>query len=247
MTLRMITCLSLPALLFACGGSDAPTDVTETGGSGRPLAPQLAQPAPPRAEPSTSSSSSSADTQQLLQAQVAAASITLDQATDTALAANPGSELLEADLDGNGANVRFEVELRLADGQIVEVQIDALTGDIIATVPEDAADDDDGDGDDQGIDCTGAISALEAQEAAEVEAGGTAVEVEIDDGCQFEVTVDTGTGFVEVEIGPDGSVQQVELDDDQDDIDDQDDDDDDDDGQGDDDDDDDDDQDDIDD
>ncbi|HTV22474.1 MAG TPA: PepSY domain-containing protein [Polyangiaceae bacterium] len=220
MSLRSISILAIPVLFLACGGSDAPSavDAPATGGVRAPLdsatTPRATSPASspsPSATPASSASTPAVDAQQLVQAQLAAASISLDQAVDTALAANPGSRLLEADLDGAGDNVRYEIELALADGSVVEVHVDATTGDIIATRAEDSDDDDD---DDVRVDCTGAISALEAQEIAEAEASGTAVEVEIDDGCEFEVTVETATGFVEVEINPDGSVRQIENDDD---------------------------------
>ena len=227
MSIRSITALAIPVLLLACGGAESPTSVEPPVSAGvrAPLdTPSRSNdPSSPRVDPSSSqapsTSSVPADTQQLLQAQLANASVSLDQATDAALAANPGSQLREADLDGNGADVRYEIELRLADGSVVEVHVDATTGDIIATFPEDDDNDSDGD-DDAAIDCTGAISALEAQEIAEVKAAGTAVEVEIDDGCQFEVTVETATGFVEVDVAPDGTVSQVENDDGPDDADD---------------------------
>jgi uncharacterized membrane protein YkoI len=201
MTIRTITVLSIPLWLLACGGAETPAGLDTPAPSARA----------PSSSPSTSAQPSSVDARQVLLAQLASASITLDQATDSALAANPGSQVLEADLDGSGADVRYEIELRLADGQVVEVHVDATTGAILDTRPEDDDGDDD---DDAAVDCTGAISALQAQEIAEAEAVGTAVEVEIDDGCEFEITVDTGAGFVEVEVAPDGSVRQVEPEDD---------------------------------
>jgi uncharacterized membrane protein YkoI len=210
MTYKMIAAFSLPVLLFACGGSE--------GGAGLTQAPSERTPAATNASSPVNGSSGASGTQsvearQLLQAQVASAALTLDDATSIALAANPDSSVLEADLDGNGETLRYEVELRLADGSVLEVHVDANTGEIIASFPEDQADDDD---DDVAVDCTGAISAVEAAAVAiaEAEAGGTAVEVEIDDGCEFEVTVDTGAGFVEVEVAADGTVRQVENDDD---------------------------------
>jgi uncharacterized membrane protein YkoI len=190
MSIRTITALAIPVIFLACSGTESPT------------APQA---------PAVDAASVSA--RQALVAQLESANITLDQATEAAIAANPGSQLREADLDGSGTEVRYEIELSLADGSVVEVHVDATTGEIIATFPEDDdSDDDDGD-DDVAIDCTGAISALEAQEIAEAETAGTAVEVEIDDGCEFEVTVETATGFAEVEVAPDGSVREVESDD----------------------------------
>lgn len=225
MKIHTIAALSIPLVLLACGGAGSSADLTEPQSTG-PRPPDLSQPAPTRPasvdalDPTGTAGTAELDAQQLLQAQVASAALTLDDATDIALAANPGSQVLEADLDGDGASPRYEVELRLADGQVVEVRVDAVTGEILATVPEDADDDnddddDDGDGDDDvAIDCTGAIGAVEAQAVAEAEAGGTAVEVEVDDGCQFEVTVETATGFVEVDVAQDGTVQKVENDDD---------------------------------
>jgi uncharacterized membrane protein YkoI len=212
MIIKTIAAISIPVLLLACGGAEgSATDLTEAPAPNRPDAPAVTTPAFTSSSDGAASQapSQSLDANQLLQAQVASAALTLDDATDVALAANPGSQVLEADLDGNDATLRYEVELRLADGSVLEVHVDANTGEIIASFPED----DDAD-DDVALDCTGAISALEAQAVAEAEVGGTAVEVEVDDGCELEVTVDTGAGFVEVEVNPDGTVRQVESDDD---------------------------------
>lgn len=206
MTLKTIASLSIPVLLLACGGAEG-SALTQPSEPNRPSPPAATTPG----SSSSAADAPSLEASQLLQAQVASAALTLDDATDIALAANPGSQVQEADLEGRDATLRYEVELRLADGSVLEVHVDANSGDIIASFAEDDDGDDD---DDVAVDCTGAISAVEAQAIAEAEAGGSAVEVEIDDGCEFEVTVDTGAGFVEVDVAPDGTVQKVENDDD---------------------------------
>ena len=148
MKLKTIAALSIPAFLLACGGNDGGVaDITEARG-----APERGTPVSTRAPSTTSSGavpgSQQVDARQVLQAQVAGAALTLDDATDVALAANPGSQVLEADLDGSGATLRYEIELRLADGSVVEVHVDANTGNLVASFPEDADDDDDDDDDD---------------------------------------------------------------------------------------------------
>jgi uncharacterized membrane protein YkoI len=164
----------------------------------------------------------------------------LNEAIDSAVAANPGSRVLGADLDGIDADVRYEVELALADGCVVEVHIDAKTGGTIATLSEDDADeagddiedaerdeedDDEDDADeedeDEGDDdvvseCPGSISAQEALQIAEAATSGSGVELEADaEDCEFQVIVRTADGWVEVDVAPDGTVVEVGNDDDE--------------------------------
>ena len=195
--------LAIPALLFmACSAASGDA---QPEGSSRSNTPS-------NGSGSASSSPSNggaplSTAQQLLQENVAASEITLAEATDVALAANPDARVLETDLDRDDGELRFEIELELADGRVIEVHVDAVTGDILRSVAEDSADDDDGDvdDDDQAV-CDSTISADAATALAEAEAGGSAVRVEADDDCEFEIVVDTGAGLVEVDVSPDGVV-----------------------------------------
>lgn len=182
--------LAIPALLLACGTADGPQGAPGT------------------------------DARQLLQRQLAGAQITLEQAIDIAVAAHPGSVALEADLEGDDGAVVFEVEL-LSGGDVLEVEIDALTGDIVAVEVDDADDEADveeeeeagGDveeEDDVLLDCSGSISAEEAAAIAEAATSATAVEVEIEEDCEIEVTLEGANGFIEVELAPDGSVLEID-------------------------------------
>ena len=224
MNTKLIALLSLPALLLACGGADGGPDLTAAQNQSRAgttnPANSSASPASSTSNDATTPAADPVDARQLLQAQVASAVLSLDEATDVALAANPGSQVLEADLDGDGAAQRFEIELRLADGSVVEVHVDATTGDIIGTFPEDDDLDDDDDND-QVLDCSNAISSDEAADIAAAAAGGTVLRVDADDDdCDFEVDVQTDAGVVEVDVAPDGTVLGTEVDDDDDDDDD---------------------------
>jgi uncharacterized membrane protein YkoI len=202
-TLQSFT-LGLPALLLACGTAGTPDSSADT------------------------------DARQLLQRQLASAQITLEQAIDIAVAAHPGSVALEADLEGDDDTVLFEVELLLG-AEVLEVEIDALTGEIVAVEVEDADDEADGEeeddeeeedddddevggdaeeDDDDLLDCSGSISAEEATAIAEAATSATAVEVEIEDDCEIEVTLEGANGFVEVELAADGTVLEIEEDED---------------------------------
>jgi uncharacterized membrane protein YkoI len=196
MTLRSISVLAIPILLLACGGGESPARSGDpsNGGNDNPAAP----------------STPSAEAQQILLSQLASASITLNEAIDSAVAANPGSRVLGADLDGTDADVRYEVELALANGSVVEVHIDAKTGGTIATLSEDDADEagddteeedededeeddteeEDEDEDEGGVEddidddivseCAESISAQEALQIAEATTSGSGVELEVD-------------------------------------------------------------------
>jgi uncharacterized membrane protein YkoI len=201
--------LAIPALLFmACSSANGDAQPESSSRSSTPSS-------NPSSSNQASNGTSLSAQQQLLQQNVAAAELSLAEATDIALAANPGAEVRETDLDRDDGELRYEIELRLADGSLIEVHVDAVTGDILRSVPEDDDDDDDGDDDDDRlVDCSTAISADEATTIAEAEAGGSAVRVEADDDCDFEIVVDTGAGLVEVDVAPDGSVTEVDDDDD---------------------------------
>jgi uncharacterized membrane protein YkoI len=225
MTLRSISVLAIPILLLACAGAESPARGGDASDSGND------NPAAP--------STPSAEAQQILLSQLARTSVSLNEAIDSALAANPGSRVLGADLDGDDAEVRYEIELALADGSVVEVHIDAATGGIIATLSEDDADEagddsedeeedeDEDEGeededDDVVSDCAGSISAQEALQIAETTASGTGVELEVDaEDCEFEVIVHTADGWVEVDVAADGTVVEVGSDEDESDEDDE--------------------------
>jgi len=66
-----------------------------------------------------------------------------------------------------------------------------------------------------GEECAGAITVAEAIASAEHAAGGEAVAIEPDDDghCNREVKVLVGTTVWEVKVGPDGSVIEKEVDD----------------------------------
>jgi uncharacterized membrane protein YkoI len=196
--------LAIPALLFMACSSAGDGQPESSSRSSTPVN------SPGSSSSSPANGSGSLNTaQQLLQENLAATEITLAEATDIALAANPDAEVLETDLDRDDDELRYEIELRLADGSVIEVQVDAVTGDILRSVAEDSDDDDDGDvddDDDQEV-CDSTVSADAATAIAEAAAGGTAVRVEADDDCEFEVVVDTGAGLVEVDVSADGIVE----------------------------------------
>jgi uncharacterized membrane protein YkoI len=216
MTLRSISVLAIPILLLACAGAESPARGSDASDSTND---SFAAPSTP-----------SAQDQQILLSQLARTSVSLNEAIDSALAANPGSRVLGADLDGDDTEVRYEIELALADGSLVEVHIDAATGGIIATLSEDDADEagddsedeeededegEDDEDDDVVSDCAGSISAEEALQIAETTASGTGVELEVDaEDCEFEVIVHTADGWVEVDVAADGTVVEVGSDED---------------------------------
>lgn len=71
-----------------------------------------------------------------------------DRAIDAALAAVGGGEVTEAEVGDGGAS--YEVEVRLADGTEVEVELDAGFAVIASAPDDDGSADEDGPADDDG-------------------------------------------------------------------------------------------------
>lgn len=134
--------------------------------------------------------------------------LSLKDAIAAARAAQPGGTVIDADLEVEDGPAVFAVVVVTAEGAR-ELKVDIGTGQVIDTQP------DDGEG---FSDCALGVSLEQAIDAAEREAKGRAVEVEIES-CQIGVNVYTDRSLWAVSLGSDGSIIGVQraVDDDEDD------------------------------
>ena len=77
---------------------------------------------------------------------LARAAISIDAARTTALAAVPNGRVEEAEIEEESGRLIYAFDI-VIDGQMYDVEVDAMTGELIQAVIEDEEDDDDGDGD----------------------------------------------------------------------------------------------------
>ncbi|MGW4027861.1 PepSY domain-containing protein [Streptomyces sp. NPDC004838] len=153
---------------------------------------------------------------------VPAAGITVDQAVKAALGKTPGSvESAEREDDGKG---EWEIEIRAADGAEHDVRVDALSGQVLGSQPDDDSDDSDDsddrgdrddtdkaerkgdgdngdrDGDDGSARPQPQVNAQQAADAALAFRSGTVTEIDFEDAhWEVEVRAEDG-GFHEVTV-----------------------------------------------
>lgn len=137
------------------------------------------------------------------------AKVSLSQAIDAAKA-ETGGTAVEAEFEAGRGKAFYELDLIAADGSEIEVRVDAETGDVV--LAEVDRDERDGDDEDEAVITLAALNGLnmtleEAILRAETEAGGQAIEAELEledgqaafevellkaDGSEVELTFDAG-------------------------------------------------------
>lgn len=130
---------------------------------------------------------------------LAQTNLSLKDAIAAARAAQPGGTVIDADLEVEDGPAVFAVVVVTAQGAL-ELKVDIGTGRVTDTQP------DDGEG---FSNCALGTSLEQAIDAAEREAAGRAVEVEVEN-CEIGVNVLADRSFWRVSLGADGKVASVQ-------------------------------------
>lgn len=139
-----------------------------------------------------------------ISSRITAAEVSLTQAIEIAQTEIGAGSVIEAELEVEHAENVYDVVVAQA-GEAWELRIDATTGEVARrrAQPLDAGDAAELQGE---IDLVlGSIGWTAIVDAAEAEAQGTAIEIEVDDGL-LSVDVLTNAGVVELDFAPDGTL-----------------------------------------
>lgn len=140
-------------------------------------------------------------------AQAATAKITKKQAADIAIAANKGATMVGVELENDHGMLVYAVDLKTADGNVMEAKVDAMSGVILAT--ETNTEDDNEKNDRKGNDAEEVgDSAKEAEDDAAL-AGKAALTVE--QANETALTANPGATVIKTGLGDENSTVIYEV------------------------------------